>query len=332
MGFVESLLTMVENTLGSIAETQFGAIASGLGLTFQLGAAILLIILLINQILQINPQPFETIFYVMVKLILVFTFAFDWQNFNALASAIFDLVDRATGALIGTITGTPATFDTVGRQLDNMTNELSEYGNAAIENMSSFGGVIMAGIMAILLTILGGICALVMVLSRIVFTLHLVVAPIAILCSMWAPTKGFFDRWVSSGITFLLYPLIVSGIFSIIVGVVSKMVVAIGVEGGITDLSQIIQAMMLIFVCIVLAFLTPTLAVSMTGNFSLSGVMSSISRAGSVAGSVTGAKALAKHYGKDRDGSSQNNKRNTMDGTQDRLDRASRLAGRYMVK
>lgn len=333
MGFVEQLLTLVITTLNQVAENQFGAIASGIGTTFHLGATLIIICALINMALQIRPAPLSTMFPIIIKLMLINYFALNWSNFDSIASAVFDFVDRIAGSLIGSITGNNAQFDTIAQQLDNTIEDLSNFGNFAIDNLGYIYGGFIAFCVFVLLGILGCACALIMVMSRIVFTLHLGIAPIMIILSMWGPTKGYFDRWLSSGITFLFYPVIVAGIFSIMIGVADTMIANITGGGGVVIVSQILQAVMLMFVCIVLAYLTGSLAVSMTGNFSLGAVVGAVSSG--IGTFSKGGKAMGsevKTFGSDMYGFSKKPIQNSKDGIMDATDRAARMGQRFKKK
>jgi type IV secretion system protein VirB6 len=82
MGIVSFIVDSANDNLSSIAESQFGLIASSVGSTVVLMSTLGIVLLFANMALQIKPMDGADLFPVLIKIGLINAFAFDWVHFN----------------------------------------------------------------------------------------------------------------------------------------------------------------------------------------------------------------------------------------------------------
>ncbi len=105
MNFVEFVYSTVLSFLDEVSESQFGAVASALGTTAQLAATIVAALVIINMATQTRPMLARDSIGLLVRLLLINLFMFNWTQFDALADAMFSMLDRVSGALISSVSG-----------------------------------------------------------------------------------------------------------------------------------------------------------------------------------------------------------------------------------
>ena len=90
MPIVSELVEIGQQQLSDAAQSQFGLTAAAIGDTLQVAASLAIILVFINALLQIRPQPVGDLLILVVKLLLIFQFATVWSQFNAIASAVIN--------------------------------------------------------------------------------------------------------------------------------------------------------------------------------------------------------------------------------------------------
>jgi len=92
MPIVSDLVEIGQQQLSDAAQSQFGLTAAAIGDTLQVAASLAIILVFINALLQIRPQPVGDLLILVVKFaFLIFQFSRQsGANFNAIASAVIN--------------------------------------------------------------------------------------------------------------------------------------------------------------------------------------------------------------------------------------------------
>lgn len=280
MGIVSFIVDSANDNLSSIAESQFGLIASSMGTTIVLMSSLAIVLLFANMVLQIKPMDGADLFPVLIKIGLINAFAFDWVHFNYVSGQIVAGLDNIAGLIIGSITGetvSGAVF--FAERFDELTAELTDYANKIGENMNWMAGAMMSVLMTVLVAVLSGAAALMLVLSKMVVTLLIGIAPVMITLTLFKVTQDYFNRWLSALIAWSLYPIVIAGVFSVIFGLLNILQVAVGGADEVTTIGTAIPFLAMILLSLVLIYFIPVIVRTLSGDLN-SGL------AGSVVGGI----------------------------------------------
>lgn len=309
MSVVTYFVETAGNYLDDAAETQFGSVASTVGSLVVLASTLLLIFVFINMAYQYRSMDGRTAFWLALKITLVAIFATNWIQFNTFSNAILNGIDSIAGALVASVGGgTPGPSGTFAEEFDTLIASLGDYLNAAGSELNwmvgallDFGGVLM-------LSILGGLAAFILVASRLMIALLIGLAPIMIFLTLFDVTKDYFTRWLSSLVSFAMYPIVVAGVFATITGVSRSLLVELGDPEGATNIGALIPFFMMVLMAKGFIIATPFIVRSISGNIvmpALSSGMGGAYRFGRAAagsaqaynrmsvGQATGAEVLA---------------------------------------
>ena len=292
MGMVQFFVNAADQGLDTIAESQFAAIASGMGSAILLMMTLAIIILFINMSLQIRPMHGADMFYLLIKIVLIQLFAFNWVQFNQLSGGIIDGIDNVAGLIIGSITGQtgsgPAYF---AERFDQLTNDLAAYANQIGAQLNWMAGAMMSVLLVVLLSLLGGVAALIMVLAKMVVTLLLGLAPIMIALSLFKVSEDYFKRWLAALISWSLYPIVIAGVFSVIFGLIDLLQAELGDANDIISIGMALPFLMIVFLSFALVLFIPAIVRSLSGDINAG-------LAGSVVGAATRKALLGAPQGR----------------------------------
>lgn len=272
MGIVSFIVDSANDSLSSIAESQFGLIASSMGTTVILMSSLALVLLFANMALQIKPMDGADLFPVLIKIGLINALAFDWVHFNYISGQIVAGLDNIAGLIIGSITGetgSGAVF--FAERFDELTAELTDYANQIGANMNWMAGAMMS----VLMTVLSGAAALMLVLSKMVVTLLIGIAPVMITLTLFKVTQDYFNRWLSALIAWSLYPIVIAGVFSVIFGLLNMLQVAVGGADEVTTIGTAIPFLAMILLSLVLIYFIPVIVRTLSGDIN-SGLAASV--------------------------------------------------------
>lgn len=276
MGIVSFIVDSANDNLSSIAESQFGVIASSMGTTVVLMSSLEIVLLFANMALQIKAMDGADLFPVLIKIGLINAFAFDWVHFNYVSGQVVAGLDNIAGLIIGSITGetgSGAVF--FAERFDELTAELTDYANKIGENMNWMAGAMMSVLMTVLVAVLSGAAALMLVLSKMVVTLLVGIAPVMITLTLFRVTQDYFNRWLSALIAWSLYPIVIAGVFSVIFGLLNMLQVAVGSADNVTTIGTAIPFLAMILLSLVLIYFIPVIVRTLSGDIN-SGIAASV--------------------------------------------------------
>ncbi|WP_371154001.1 type IV secretion system protein [Jannaschia sp. 2305UL9-9] len=278
MGFVEKIYTSVIGVLDGVAEQQFGQVAAQLGSTGQILATIAVILMLINLGSQTVPMTQETVLITCVKLVLIAGFLQNWSHFNSVSNAVFDLFDSVSAALVNSVVSGsgdalsgPQSF---AASFDAILARVADYANVTAGRLNILGSVIN-GIVWFLMAVFSAAVALLMVGSRIVITLLIGLAPLAILCTLFSWSKNYFERWLSAVVAFSFYPVVIAAVFATVIGLLGAILDLVGDPEMITSIGQVTPVLGVLCLSTLLAGMVPMIVSSITGNIGLQDLVTS---------------------------------------------------------
>jgi len=267
MGVVTWMVETTDGYLDGAAETTFGNVASQLGGIIAVGSTLAVIGLFVNMALQVRSVDGRTAFWFAVKLLLITLFALNWVQFNVLASAITNGLDQLAGGMVAGLGGGGAGSAYFAAAFDDLIEEFGNYLNAAGDNMHWMAGAIIGAIGAFLLGVIGALCGLVLIFAKIMLAVMIGIAPIMIALSLFDVTKDYFLRWLSSTVSYALYPLVIAGVFSTVVGMSQSLLAELGDPDGASNIGALVPFFMMMFLAGGMILATPLIVRSISGNF-----------------------------------------------------------------
>lgn len=280
MGPVEWMVGTVEGFLDAAAESTFAAIAGTLGGILMVASTLLIILVLAGFALQTRPMGVGSAVGLLVRLVLINLFALDWVQFNAVSTALIDGLDGLGAAMVEAVGGAvpaggfPAAFDDV-------MADFADYLNAMTDNMGWMGGAVVTGVGLSMMGLVGALAAGVLIFAQVMLTILVGIAPVMIATSLFEATKDYFHRWLSNLVGYALYPLVMAGVMSTIIGMASAMADAMGDPAEGATIGSLMPFFAMMFLAAGMIAVIPLLVRALSGNI----VMGRI-------GSVLGADAL----------------------------------------
>ena len=267
MGVVTWMVETTDNFLDDAAQTTFGNVAGQLGGVIAVASTLAVIGVFLNMVFQYKSMDGRTAFWFALKLILISLFAMNWVQFNVVASALIDGLDQLAGGIVGGLGGGgagPSYFD-------DLIEEFGNYLNAAGDNMHWMAGALIGAIGAFLLGVIGALCGLVLIFAKIMLAFMIGIAPIMIALSLFDVSKDYFHRWLSSTVSYALYPLVIAGVFSTVVGMSRSLMSELGDPSGASNIGALVPFFMMMFLAGGMIIATPLIVRSISGNFMMAG-------------------------------------------------------------
>ena len=267
MGVVTWMVETTDSYLDGAAETTFGTVASQVGGIIAIGSTLAVIAVFVNMALQVRSMDGRTAFWFAIKLTLITLFALNWVQFNVIASAITNGLDQLAGGMIAGLGGGGAGSAYFATAFDDLIGEFGSYLNAAGDNMHWMAGALIGAIGAFLLGVIGALCGLVLIFAKIMLAFMIGIAPIMIALSLFEVTKDYFLRWLSSTASYALYPLVIAGVFSTVVGMSQSLLAELGDPDGASNIGALIPFFMMMFLAGGMILATPLIVRAISGNF-----------------------------------------------------------------
>jgi len=114
------------------------------------------------------------------------------------------------------------------------------------------------------------ICGALVVVAKFALTLMLAVGPLFVMSLIWAPTAGFFDRWLSQVLTYVFTILFLTAVLSMAITVFSEILTATDFNDPIVN--PIFVALQILMIALILGYLitqVPGMASGLAGGAGL---------------------------------------------------------------
>lgn len=205
MGVISDILSVVDEAVAGVAQEGFAEIAGTVGGVISAGSTLLVVLLGVNIVVQIRPMSFGSFFAFGIKIALVGIFAQSWPNFQVVYTIITQVPDSIGTAIIS-LTGVTTTGG-LNAALDAMVSQVTEYGDTIGDSAGWVFGAVLGIVVWVIAAIFAAVSAGIIAYAKIILTLMVVVAPVAILCSLFKPTMSIFEVWSRSIIGYAFMPI-----------------------------------------------------------------------------------------------------------------------------
>jgi len=114
------------------------------------------------------------------------------------------------------------------------------------------------------------ICGALVVVAKFSLTLMLAVGPLFIMALIWAPTAGFFDRWLSQVLTYVFTILFLTAVLSMAITVFSEILTATDFDDPMVN--PVFIALQILMIALILGYLItqlPGMASGLAGGAGL---------------------------------------------------------------
>lgn len=267
MGVITDILSVVDNAVSGVAADGFMQLAGTVGGVITAGSALLVVLLGINVIAQFRPMTFASFFAFGIKIGLVGIFAQSWTSFQVIYDIITQVPDSIGSAIIG-LTGVTTTGGLYAA-LDSMVAQVTEYGDTIGDSAGWVFGAVLGVVVLVIAAAFAAIAAGIIAYSKIILTLMVVFAPIAILCSLFKPTMPLFEAWSRSIIGYALMPIAAAGAAGIVIAVAGEIAGSAPDPDNVETLSLIFPFIVVLFLAAGIMLAVPSIAMGLSGAIGL---------------------------------------------------------------
>ncbi|MXN48978.1 hypothetical protein GR138_27635 [Shinella kummerowiae] len=240
---ISYLTDLMQTTLMEYLELVFTAVSAPLGVLLKSVALIAVLFVALNHIMQFRPVNYSVYLMWGMRYMLIYTFALVWENFNGIYTLITEIPDHYAALLVKAVAGNFAAVThrtdilDPGRITDQYT-AMDEFSHALFWMAGDFFrdtsitnlGLTFKNIgLGILMGIIGGIwtavATIIVMIAQIGFMMALSLAPLAICMLMMEQTRQYFEAWSRFVLSFLVIPLLLAALTSIVLFFASSLLV-----------------------------------------------------------------------------------------------------------
>lgn len=263
MGVIADILGVVDGAVSGVAESGFGQVAASVGNVITAGSILLVVLLGINIVMQVRPMTMGSFFTFGLRIVLVGMFAQSWASFGVIYQIITDVPD-SIGASIVRLTGVSTTGGLYDA-LDSMVAQVTAYGDTIGDNAGWVFGAVLGVVVWLVAAIFAAIAAGIIAYSKIILTLMVVFAPIAIICSLFKPTQALFDAWSRSIIGYAFMPVAAAGAAGIVIAVAGQIAGSSPDPDNVDTLSLIFPFIVVLILAAGIMMAVPSIAMGLSG-------------------------------------------------------------------
>jgi len=138
-------------------------------------------------------------------------------------------------------------------------------------NMAGWQSWLIATLLIYLaITILFLVCGALIIVAKFALMLMLAIGPLFIMSLIWAPTAGFFDRWLSQVLTYVFTILLLTAILSMSIQIFSELLINTDFNNQL--IHPVFIGLQILMVALILAFIIiqiPSMASGLAGGAGL---------------------------------------------------------------
>lgn len=275
MAIVDWMVGSVDGYLDSVGQTNFGVLASPVGVIGSLLATMAVALVATNGVLQYRAVDFRTTVITVLKLSLVAIFSTNWAQFNIVTEALISASESLAGLIMSSLGGSSdASATYFANEFDILVTYLTKVLNAAGASMNWVGGAFFLAIGAILLGIMAAAAGLIICFAKIMLTFYVGIAPLMIILSIFSVTSDYFRNWLSGLISYAFYPVILAAVFSVVLGMINQMIDRMGDPQTASSLGQLMPFLVMILLCLASIAMVPLIVRQISGNIGLTSPLS----------------------------------------------------------
>mgnify|MGYP000392108239 CR=1 FL=1 len=236
MAYVAEVMGLIDNAVSGAAQSSFVAIASNYGGMITMFATLTFAAFGLSVALGAMTVRASDLTQLLLRIVLVFTFALSWSNFEVLYDALTNTSDALVTALFSAANDTA-----VGSSVDlaeKFSDQAQETAGTVIQAESSITRGVLGVVMYVLLAGLQAAYILVAGFAKIMIGILIGLAPFAIGATVIQRTQFLFEAWLSSLIGYFLYPVAAAGVMGFVASVGAKAfdgsdsTTLVGITGG----------------------------------------------------------------------------------------------------
>ncbi|MTH62464.1 type IV secretion system protein [Paracoccus litorisediminis] len=294
MGTVTDILATLDASVHSTGERFFESTAAAVGPLWTVLVTLLLLLIGMNMALGIYRMSARDSVQIATRILLVYMFAFSWANFGS----FYDALTSASGNLaLGFFSIADATGD-INAAMDGFASDMGDSADGVMKSMGSITRGVLGALFFLILAVLMAVYVLVVGFAKIMIAFLLGVAPLAMIFTIFNRTKPLFEAWLSSFVSYLMYPIAASAVISAVVAMAETQ---FREQADVQNLGSILGFMVVVFVGIFALMKIPEAANHITGQMNLASIApeamrlagSSLQRPSQVGANAMGAHGLA---------------------------------------
>lgn len=265
MNFVSQLLGFIDTAITGAAESTFGAVAGNYGGIITILAVLAFAAYGIAIAIGAATTRPADFFQLVMRIVLVFTFALSWANFEVIYDALTNTSDGLVTALFSVAGG--GASNSV-ESAENFARDAQTAASSVIQAEGSITRGVLGALMYVLLALLQAAYVLVAGFAKIMIGILVGLAPFAIAATIFQRTQFLFEAWLSSLVGYFMYPIAAAGVMGFIATVARE---AMG-DASESSLLGITGVVVIIFVGIFALKSIPQVASNITGQLNLAGI------------------------------------------------------------
>ncbi|HAU0369092.1 TPA: type IV secretion system protein [Legionella pneumophila] len=214
---VTGLVSQIDTLLVHFIKDGYQALAAHLRQPL-VGMGTLMIILLGYGVLQGHIKtPLNDVYKLIFRLGIVSFFIMSWGNFSFFVVDLFVKGSGELSAIIMKASHTPIAGKSVAQSLQSVFTEVLHVGwwtmkKVSLKNWWPYYTAFFIWISGLIVV---GIALFEIIVSKIMMSICLVVAPLFLLLSLFEKSRSFFDRWLGTLVGFSLVLIFVSAVISL---------------------------------------------------------------------------------------------------------------------
>ncbi|MBY5775218.1 hypothetical protein HFN63_35180 [Rhizobium leguminosarum] len=242
VNFISWLHNLVEEMTLDYLQTVFNYVAAPLSILLNTVALVAVLFIALNHIMQYKAVNYSAYLFWGLRYVLISSFAFVWGNFEGIYTLITEtpgdygaLITKAVVVRYSTyrpdildptaITDQYEGMDAVGGALFWMARDY--FRDTSIWDLGmTFRNIGLGILFGILGAVWMGVSAIIILTTDIGFMMALSLAPLAICMLMMEQTRQYFEAWSRFLVSFLVIPLLLSALVSIMLYAACELLLA----------------------------------------------------------------------------------------------------------
>lgn len=264
MEFINTIIELIDERVGDIAETTFIRLAEILTGGLELLAGLLIVFYGFNLLFQATRFSFPQLIGLLLRIALIYMFLFTWDNFNVIYQAGNELFTSIGNTVRAYVAG-PSASDAPDAATD-MFQSLGEIIDLVVTGQSVVARALVGALLFVVLGVLSVVYILVVAYAKILLAVLIGVAPFMALFLLFERTRSMFEAWLAAVFGYLFYPVATGAVIGIISGLLVEITVDVTPD---TSLVSVLGFITVAGLGIKMLSDVPSIAASLTGQVNL---------------------------------------------------------------
>ncbi|SMO99174.1 type IV secretion system protein [Paracoccus laeviglucosivorans] len=279
MGLVTDILGSLDESVKSTGQALFENTASALGPIWVIMLTFLLLVIGMNMAMGIYRMSARESVAIATRIFLVFLFGFSWHNFGT----FYDALTQASGNLaLSFFDAASSQSGGINTAMDNLSLNMGDATDGVMKSMGSIARGVLGAFFYVILALLMAAYILIVGFAKIMIAFLLGVAPLAMIFTIFERTKPLFEAWLSSFVSYLMYPIAASAVVASVVHMAGAQFQR---QTDVQNIAGILGFLVVVFVGIYALLKIPEAAQNITGQMRLASIVPEALRlTGSTAG------------------------------------------------